>query len=56
MYYLRSKPATTAQQFTVSKQIQASAAAVSPVTDTVKQEEILLCSLDNRDACMSCSG
>ena len=54
MYYLRSKPATTAQQFTVSKQIQAQ--TVSNKEENMKQEEILLCSLDNRDACMSCSG
>lgn len=54
MYYLRSKPATTAQQFTVSKQVQSKENNDAIVSN--KQEEILLCSLDNRDACMSCSG
>jgi ribonucleoside-diphosphate reductase alpha chain len=51
MYYLRSKPASTAQQFTVSKEL-----INTTKQSNEKEEEILLCSLDNRDSCMSCSG
>jgi ribonucleoside-diphosphate reductase alpha chain len=47
MYYLRTKAATDAIQFTIDKtQLQ---------DDITKQEEIA-CSLDNPDACESCSG
>lgn len=41
LYYLRTKSASNAQQFTVSKK-------------QVKEE--IVCSLDNRDACLACSG
>lgn len=42
MYYLRSKSASQAQKFTVDKSIQ--------------EEQILQCSIDNKDACEACSG
>ncbi len=43
MYYLRSKPANQAEKFTVSQDVQ-------------KNKETLACSIDNREACISCSG
>jgi ribonucleoside-diphosphate reductase alpha chain len=45
MYYLRSKPASNAQQFSIQKN-----------TTKTTIEEQLICSIDNRDACQSCSG
>lgn len=45
MYYLRTKSASNAQQFTVTDNSKSQ----SP-------EEQLVCSIDNRDACQSCSG
>lgn len=47
MYYLRTKAATDAIQFTIDK--------TSFQEDIIKQQEIS-CSLDNPDACESCSG
>jgi ribonucleoside-diphosphate reductase alpha chain len=53
MYYLRSQPATHAQQFTV---------AVASKHETPKQEatvytdeEKLICSRDNKESCLACS-
>lgn len=51
MYYLRTKPAASAIQFTVDK----------TVVDVKKKKqaslsEILQCSLENREACTMCSG
>ncbi len=45
LYYLRSKPASNAQQFSIQK-------------TTLKEsiEEQLICSIDNRAACDACSG
>lgn len=51
MYYLRSKPASKAQQFTVKREIQEQTKVI-----TKEDAENLLCSLDNKDACISCSG
>lgn len=41
MYYLRSQPAVTPEQITVT---------------SVSAQEQLICSIENKDACMSCSG
>lgn len=43
MYYFRTKAASTAQKFTVKRTIQ-------------EEQKDLVCSIDNRDACVSCSG
>lgn len=45
MYYLRTKPAADAIQFTVDQNKLKS-----------KNEADMMCSLDNREACVSCSG
>ena len=53
MYYLRTKPAAQAIQFTVDK----SKLKLKP---EVKREEDkmaeIVCSLENRDECLMCSG
>lgn len=50
MYYLRTKPAAQAIQFTVDQQ------SLSKDQKAKKNEEAMVCSLDNREACVSCSG
>ncbi|KAJ1341463.1 hypothetical protein BSLG_003892 [Batrachochytrium salamandrivorans] len=63
MYYLRSRPAADAIKFTVDKQ----AAKLGSDADNADVEAealrtatanmaAMVCSLENRDACMSCSG
>ena len=67
MYYLRTKPAAQAIQFTVDKtKLRAKAAdGAAPAEEaqpTVASdqkptpEEVLACSLANREACLMCSG
>jgi ribonucleoside-diphosphate reductase alpha chain len=50
MYYLRTKAAADAIKFTVDSSV-----LKNPETQSVAQSEIA-CSLDNPDACESCSG
>ena len=54
MYYLRTKPATQAIQFTVDK------SKLTSKTETKSKEEdnmaAIVCSIDNKDACVMCSG
>lgn len=47
MYYLRTKPAADAIQFTVDQ---------NKLKNREKNEADMMCSLDNREACTSCSG
>jgi len=47
MYYLRTKPAANAIQFTVDQ---------NKLKNREKNEADMMCSLDNREACTSCSG
>lgn len=47
MYYLRTRPAVDAIKFTVDKQALA---------NEDKNTADMVCSIDNRDACLSCSG
>jgi hypothetical protein len=52
MYYLRSRPAAQAIQFTVDQE-----ALKKTSEEEVKQnEEAIACSLQNKDACVMCSG
>lgn len=59
MYYLRTKAAADAIKFTVEKQAEAQ---FTPVVNKTEAEQFdqtqseLACSLDNPDACESCSG
>ena len=54
MYYLRTKPATQAIQFTVDK------SKLTSKAETKSKEEdnmaAIVCSIDNKDACVMCSG
>ncbi|XP_051174840.1 ribonucleoside-diphosphate reductase large subunit [Leptopilina boulardi] len=64
MYYLRTKPAANALQFTVDKtRLQKSSAIDNTVTNVAAKqpetkvddyESVLACSRENGDACMSC--
>ncbi|KAJ8328829.1 ribonucleotide-diphosphate reductase subunit rnr1 [Batrachochytrium dendrobatidis] len=57
MYYLRSRPAADAIKFTVDKQsLTQGAEDKNNVVASVNNMTDMLCSLENRDACMSCSG
>lgn len=47
MYYLRTKPAADAIQFTVDQ---------NKLKNNSKNESDMMCSLDNKEACVSCSG
>ena len=52
MYYLRSRPAAQAIQFTVDQE-----ALKKTSEEQAKQnEEAMACSLQNKEACMMCSG
>jgi ribonucleoside-diphosphate reductase subunit M1 len=64
MYYLRTKPAANALQFTVDKSKLKNVALLSNGKDekngmTTQEEEeedpVLVCSRENREACMMCS-
>ncbi|CAB4008406.1 Ribonucleoside-diphosphate reductase large subunit [Paramuricea clavata] len=52
MYYLRSRPAAQAIQFTVDQE----ALKKTPEEQTKENEEAIACSLQNKEACMMCSG
>ncbi|KAJ2424029.1 ribonucleotide-diphosphate reductase subunit rnr1, partial [Coemansia sp. RSA 2524] len=62
MYYLRTKPATDAIKFTVdAEKVGAAVMAASKKQKdekalTEEEEAALQCSLENKDACMMCSG
>jgi len=47
MYYLRTKPAANAIQFTVDQ---------TKLKNREKNEADIICSIDNKEACISCSG
>ncbi|GAB1608352.1 ribonucleoside-diphosphate reductase large subunit-like [Argonauta hians] len=51
MYYLRTKPAANAIQFTVDK-----TKLVTPVKTKEEKEAVIACSLKNKDECIMCSG
>jgi len=68
MYYLRTKPAAQAIQFTVDKTkvketmsakkdkavLDQAPAAASDLSQVTKNMETLVCSIQNRDECLSC--
>ena len=66
MYYLRTKPAVNAIQFTVDKQKIRNKSEVSAEFDlnlstnsekeAQLQRDMMLCSLSNKDSCIMCSG
>ena len=58
MYYLRTKPAANAIQFTVDKsKLKTSVKATGDgkqVNGKPTKEEVMLCSLQNKDECLMC--
>ncbi|RKP11608.1 ribonucleoside-diphosphate reductase large chain, partial [Piptocephalis cylindrospora] len=56
MYYLRTRPAADAIQFTVDQRALGEATADDKSVDEVTEEMKLACSIDNKDACTMCSG
>ena len=58
MYYLRTKPAVNAIQFTVDKTKLKAGAAASAAAAAAQEDNMaaLQCSLRNRDECTMCSG
>ncbi|ORY93299.1 ribonucleotide reductase [Syncephalastrum racemosum] len=55
MYYLRTRPAVDAIKFTVDQLALKEASSSNEETDESKLAD-MQCSLDNKDACISCSG
>lgn len=60
MYYLRTRPAAQAIQFTVDQKVVQQARQKENVdpeskVDCEKEEEAMACSFKNKEACMSCS-
>jgi ribonucleoside-diphosphate reductase alpha chain len=57
MYYLRSKGAYQAGKFSIDANLEQSIRdKMSKGDETTKEEEKLICSIDNKDECMACSG
>ena len=57
MYYLRTKSAANAIQFTVEKQAQVHGTEdAAAIADAEKKAQDMACSLDNPEGCESCSG
>jgi ribonucleoside-diphosphate reductase alpha chain len=57
MYYLRSKGAYQAGKFSIDANLeQKIREKMSKGEETTKEEEKLICSIDNKDECMACSG
>lgn len=54
MYYLRTKAATQAIQFTVQKQAKAQLEPVVAGKEEYTSEEMIACSIDNPDECIAC--
>lgn len=50
MYYLRTRPAANAIQFTVDQE------SLKKTNTAEQKEEAIACSLKNPEACVSCSG
>ncbi|KNC86070.1 ribonucleoside-diphosphate reductase large subunit [Sphaeroforma arctica JP610] len=56
MYYLRTRPAVNAIQFTVDTEKLAAAVKTASLRTAEENEEALLCSINNKDDCTMCSG
>ncbi|KAF9270976.1 Ribonucleoside-diphosphate reductase large subunit, partial [Mortierella antarctica] len=50
MYYLRTRPAVDAIKFTVDQ------LSINKEAEEEANVAAMMCSIDNKDACMSCSG
>jgi len=56
MYYLRSKGAYQAGKFSIDASLEKNIRdKISKGEETTKEEEKLICSIDNKDECMACS-
>lgn len=58
MYYLRTRPAADPIKFTLDKQKMKQNAAAKEAAESTKaaNEAAMMCSLENKEACLSCSG
>ncbi|GIY86369.1 ribonucleoside-diphosphate reductase large subunit [Caerostris darwini] len=56
MYYLRTRPAVNAIQFTVDKKALKEGTNVNGTNGKEKQMADIVCSLENKEGCISCSG
>eukprot|EP01134_Creolimax_fragrantissima_P002270 CFRG2270T1 len=56
MYYLRSRPAVNAIQFTVDTEKLVEAVKTATLRTQEEEEAALLCSINNKDECLMCSG
>ena len=56
MYYLRSRPAADAIKFTVNKEAVKNSIAGRSGAASEENLAAMVCSLENKDACLSCSG
>lgn len=55
MYYLRTKPAANAIQFTVDKTALRKTTEISNKGEQEKQKQAMVCSLQNKEECLMCS-
>jgi ribonucleoside-diphosphate reductase alpha chain len=55
MYYLRSKSSASAGKFSIDVNLEKEIRAKQEAGNITKEEETLLCSIDNKDDCMMCS-
>lgn len=57
MYYLRTRPAADPIKFTLDKQKMKQASATKSEEESrASNEAAMVCSLENKEACLSCSG
>jgi len=54
MYYLRTRPAADPIQFTVDKTTVSNNVAIQTEKNDALDMQQLVCSLENKDACMMC--
>jgi ribonucleoside-diphosphate reductase alpha chain len=56
MYYLRSKSSANSAKFSIEASLEKQIREKQAKGETLdREEEILICSIDNKDACMACS-
>jgi ribonucleotide reductase alpha subunit len=53
MYYLRSKPASTAEKFTIQQPTQE---INTEINTQINTQENIACSIENKENCEACSG
>ena len=56
MYYLRTRPAADAIKFTVDQAALKAERETDAVEELEQNMAAMMCSLENKDACLMCSG